>query len=61
MLINITHTKRIALDYSQKLRNGKFTRVSRAFLEDLDRTVKRELEHKIRTHPSKGKTLMGGQ
>jgi hypothetical protein len=61
MLINQARTKLLALAWSQKFRNGKFTRVSKAFLEDLDRTVKRELEHKIRTHPSKGKTLMGGQ
>jgi len=60
-LLNKTHVKRRALQYSEEMRNGKFTRVSAEFLADLERLVDRTIQSKVQTHPSKGKTLMGGQ
>jgi hypothetical protein len=60
-LLNKTHVKRRALQYSEEMRNGKFTRVSAEFLADLERLVDRTIQSKVHTHPSKGKTLMGGQ
>lgn len=60
-LINISNVKRRALDYSHRMRAGKFTRVSKDFLEEIDRLVDRTIQTKVHSHPSKGKTLMGGQ
>lgn len=60
-LLNLTNTKRRALYYSQTMRSGKFTRVSKEFLDELDRMVDRAIHSKVHMHPSKGKTLMGGQ
>ena len=60
-LLNKTHVKRRALQYSQEMRNGKFTRVSSEFLAELERLIDRTIQSKVHTHPGKGKTLMGGQ
>jgi hypothetical protein len=60
-LLNKTHVKRRALFYSTDTRNGKFTRVSNSFLADLELAVDNLIRAKIRSHPSRGKTLMGGQ
>ena len=60
-LLNLTNTKRKALHYSQTMRSGKFTRVSKEFLDELERMVGRAIQNKVHMHSSKGKTLMGGQ
>lgn len=43
------------------MRNGKFTRISAEFIADIERLVDRTIHSKVHTHPSKGKTLLGGQ
>lgn len=60
-LLNKTNIKRRALQYSQEMRNGKFTRISAEFIADIERLVDRTIHSKVHTHPSKGKTLLGGQ
>lgn len=60
-LLNKTNIKKRALQYSHEMRNGKFTRVSAEFVADLERLVDRTIHSKVHMHPSKGKTLMGGQ
>lgn len=60
-LLNKTNIKKRALQYSQEMRNGKFTRVSAEFISDLERLLDRTIHSKVHMHPSKGKTLMGGQ
>ena len=60
-LLNKTNIRKRALQYSKEIRNGKFTRVSAEFISDLERVVDRTINSKVHTHPSKGKTLMGGQ
>lgn len=60
-LLNKTNIKKRALQYSNEMRNGKFTRVSAEFVADLERLVDRTIHSKVHMHPSKGKTLMGGQ
>lgn len=56
-LINKSQVKKYALHLSQTRRGGKFTRVSREFFESIDFALRREIESRVHTHPSKGKTL----
>ena len=57
MTINRSRVKNLALAKSKEWRNGKFTRVGKEFLVAVDGAVHRFIEDRVRTHPSKGKTL----
>ena len=56
-LINVTEVKRLALAVSQQQRNGKFTRVSKQFLDRIESKVRVSIAYEVGTHPSIGKTL----
>ena len=56
-LINVTEVKRLALAVSQQQRNGKFTRVSKQFLDRIESKVSVAIAYEVGTHPSIGKTL----
>jgi hypothetical protein len=60
-LLNKAHIKRRTLFYSSSLRGGKFTRVSDSFILELELAVDVMIRSKVRTHPSRGKTLRGGE
>jgi hypothetical protein len=55
--INQSKVRNLALAKSKEYRNAKFTRVGREFLVAIDGAVHRLVEDRVRTHPSKGKTL----
>jgi hypothetical protein len=57
MTIHKARVRDLALSKSKEFRNGKFTRVSNEFLTAIDGAVHRFVEDRVRTHPSKGKTL----
>lgn len=57
MLINKKHVKALVLAVSQECRGGKFSRVSKGFLQDLDGKVKNIIRDHVRQHPSVGKTI----
>jgi len=56
-LITKSAVKKYALELSQTTRAGKFTRVGKSFLEQVNDRTKRAIEELVRTHPTKGKTL----
>jgi len=56
-VINRTEVRKLALDYSLKDRNGKFTRVSEEYLSEIERLVIQAVRVSVRHHPTKGKTL----
>ena len=56
-LINRAAVKKAALDASQSTRNGKFTRVSKEFLEGINAEVLAMIRGRVHRHPSIGKTL----
>jgi hypothetical protein len=56
-MINRNACKVHALTLSRELRNGKFTRISAEFLDDIESMVRNRIEHTVRTAPSMGKTL----
>lgn len=58
MLINKKHVKLYALAMSEAQRNGRFTRVGKAFLERVEAKLKATIQHEVYSHPSKGKTLL---
>jgi hypothetical protein len=58
-LINAAAVKQYALDASTSDRGGKFTRVSKTFLNDVEANVQRMVRRLVQAHPSKGKTLQG--
>lgn len=60
-LVNKARVRNRALQYSKEMRGGKFTRVSAEFIADIERLVDRTIHSKVHMHPSKGKTIMGGQ
>jgi hypothetical protein len=56
-ILNKAATKKFALDVSKQHRNGKFTRVSAAKLEEWEARLKNVIVDDVRRHPSIGKTL----
>lgn len=58
-LINHAAVRRRALEYSTRHRAGKFTRVSAAFLDDVEQSIDVLIYRLVASHPSMGKTLMG--
>jgi len=57
MIVNQRKVRDLALAKSKEYRNGKFTRVGKEFFVAIDGVVHRLVEDRVRTHPSKGKTL----
>lgn len=56
-LINRQAVELLALDFSQKMRRGKFTRVSKEFLDDIEAQVRTMVNHRVHRAPGVGKTL----
>jgi hypothetical protein len=56
--INRSSVKKLALHYSASNRAGKFTRVSKDFLERINAKVAGIISEEVHRHPSIGKTLM---
>lgn len=58
-LINAVSCRKAALETAAAIRPAnKFTRVSGAFLEDLNTVVIMRIREKVKSHPSVGKTLV---
>lgn len=57
-LLNRSNVKKAALDIAQKERAGKFTRVSKRFLERINDMTLNQIRAEVKRHPSLGKTLM---
>ena len=55
--INSTSVRKIALNYSQQLRNGKFKRVSKEFLDVVENHTRAFIRDRVYRHPGVGKTL----
>lgn len=58
-LINKSAVKALALETSKQKRNGKFTRVSQSFLDDINLAVRLTVESRVMRHPGLGVTLKG--
>jgi len=56
-LINKANTKKALLAMSQEYRNGKFTRVSKTLLDEIEIKQKLLMINIVRSHPSIGVTL----
>jgi hypothetical protein len=50
--------KQFALEFAKANRAAKFTRVSEEFLISCEIAVRNHMQSRIKSHPSKGKTLM---
>lgn len=55
--INRARIKRFALEVAPVLRAQPFSRVSDAWLDEIDATVRNEIIRKIKAAPSRGVTL----
>jgi hypothetical protein len=58
MLINKKAVRTVALHFSEKYRNGKFTRVSGKFLEKANAHLTLWIKSEVERHPSIGKTII---
>ena len=58
-LINITNVKKEAIENSKRYKMGKFTMVSKEFLDEVEEDLRVIIYKKVLNHPSKGKTLRG--
>lgn len=56
--ICVSKCKKFAIDFAKHNRSQKFTRVSEEFLISCEVALKSHIESRIKSHPSKGKTLM---
>ena len=56
-LINISNVKKEAIETSNRFKSGKFTQVSKEFLNEVEEDVRMLVYRKVMAHPSKGKTL----
>ena len=56
-IISRTNVKKLALKLSAEHRAGKFTRVSKAFLDRIEAITFNAIVCEVRRHPSVGKTL----
>ena len=57
-LICASKCKKFALDFADANRAKEFTRVSEDFLISCESALKVHIQSRIKSHPSKGKTLM---
>lgn len=58
-MINRDKTKKTLLQMSKDFRGGKFTRVSKTALDELEAKHHANMRSMVRTHPSKGITIQG--
>ena len=58
MSINRAETKKKLLQMSKDFRNGKFTRVSKGALDELEARHEANMRSLVQHQPSKGKTIM---
>lgn len=56
-ILNKKNTKAYILRRANHFRGGRFTRISKQFLINLEYEVEMMIDNAIRNHPSKGKTL----
>jgi len=56
--INRNETKKELLAMSQSFRNGKFTRISKAALDELEAKHQNNMRTLVRMQPTRGKTIM---
>ena len=56
-LINRATVETLALDLSEKMRRGKFTRVSKEFLDEIEAQVRSMVVSRVHRAPGVGKTL----
>ena len=56
-LTNKTNIKKLAVHYSELYRGGKFTRVSKSFLIDIEERVRSLIKDSVKNHPTRGKTI----
>lgn len=47
----------LALDHSKAMRGGKFTRVSKSFLDRIEAKCRAIVQAEVHAHPSVGRTL----
>lgn len=56
-IINRSAVKKLALQLSRDTRAGKFTRVSKEFLDKVNVRLESIIRTEVQSHPSIGKTL----
>ena len=56
-LLNRAAYKRHVLELSVSMRGGKFTRVSKEFMDRAERMLHEWTVHQVHSHPSLGKTI----
>ena len=57
--INRPVTKRRLLELSKSMRNGKFTRISKEAIDELESKHEASMRAMVHSHPSVGKTIKG--
>jgi len=55
--INKAYVKKYALQYAGEVRQKKFTRVSKGFIDAIDYRIGEIIRRSVREHPTVGKTL----
>jgi hypothetical protein len=55
---NATQVRALALEIARLTRHHKWTRVGKPFLDRIEARTRAAIAEEIRTHPSKGKTLL---
>lgn len=56
-LLNKSKVRAYALEQSRNLRNGRFKRVSKEFIDELEITVRQTIAARVHRAPTKGVTL----
>lgn len=56
-LLNHAAVRRFALDFAKRERSHAFTRVSAAYINELEASMGRQIGRHILQHPSRGKTI----
>ena len=56
-MINQANARKMILHKSKVFRDGRFTRISKNFMIELEYQVEQLIEKAVRNHPSVGKTL----
>lgn len=57
-VINATQVRQKALEIAGMTRAHKWTRVGKSFLDRIEAKTRAAIAEEVRTHPSKGKTLL---
>lgn len=56
--INRTKVRELALEIAKLTRAHKWVRVGKSFLDRIEAKTRAAVSEEVRTHPSKGKTLL---